>query len=76
MGDPANTQFTTATPGGPFSYPGPGTYNVRLIVTNGTCADTMTRPVVIIPEQIADFSISKNPVCKDEPFLVECDQQH
>ncbi len=70
MGDPANTQFTTATPGGPFSYPGPGTYTVRLIVTNGTCADTMTRPVVIIPEQIADFSISKNPVCKDEPFLL------
>ena len=70
MGDPANTQFTTATPPGPFSYPGPGTYNVRLIVTNGTCADTMIRPVVIIPEQIADFTISKNPVCKDQPFLL------
>ena len=70
MGDPANTQFTTATPGAPFSYPGPGTYNVTLIVTNGPCADTMTRPVVIIPEQLADFSISKNPVCKDEPFTL------
>jgi len=70
MGDPANTQYTTATPGGPFAYPGPGTYNVRLIVTNGGCADTIIRPVIIIPVQTADFSISKNPVCKNEPFLL------
>ena len=71
MGDPANTQYTTVTPGGPFAYPGPGTYNVRLIVVNGSCADTIIKPVVIIPEQKADFSISKNPVCKDEPFLLQ-----
>lgn len=68
MGDPANTQFTTITPPGPFSYPSPGTYNVRLIVVNGTCADTITKPVTIVPPQVADFSISKNPVCKNEPF--------
>ena len=68
MGDPANTAFTTATPGAPFVYPGPGTYNVTLIVTNGTCADTITKPVVIIPAQFADFRISKNPVCKNEFF--------
>lgn len=68
MGDPANTQFTTITPPGPFSYPAPGTYNVRLIVVNGTCADTITKPVTIVPPQTADFSISKNPVCKNEPF--------
>jgi gliding motility-associated-like protein len=68
MGDPANTQFTTATPGAPFAYPGPGTYNVTLIVTNGTCADTITKPVVIIPEQFADFMANKNPVCKNEFF--------
>jgi PKD repeat protein len=41
-----------------------------LIVTNGTCADTIIRPVIIIPVQTADFSISKNPVCKNEPFLL------
>jgi gliding motility-associated-like protein len=70
MGDPANTEFLTQTPGGPFSYPGPGTYNVTLIVANGTCADTITKPVVIIPNQLADFKISKNPVCANEPFLL------
>jgi gliding motility-associated-like protein len=68
MGDLANTQFLTPTPGAPFVYPGPGTYNVTLIVTNGTCADTITKPIVIIPEQFADFMISKNPVCKNEFF--------
>jgi gliding motility-associated-like protein len=70
MGDPADTRFTTITPGAPFLYPGPGTYNVTLIVTNGTCADTLTKPIVIIPPQIADFSIDKNPVCKNQPFAL------
>jgi gliding motility-associated-like protein len=68
MGDPANTQFLTPIPGAPFTYPGPGTYNVRLIATNGTCADTITKPVVIIPEQFADFSVNRNPVCKNQSF--------
>lgn len=68
MGDPAATVFTTPTPGAPFAYPGPGTYDVTLIVTNGTCADTITKPIVIIPEQLADFRTSKNPVCKNEFF--------
>lgn len=68
MGDPANTEFTTQNPPLAFSYPGPGTYNVTLIVQNGTCADTITKPIVIIPPQLADFTISKNPVCKNEFF--------
>ena len=70
MGDPAHTEFTTQTPGGPFSYPGPGTYNVTLIVVNGMCADTITKPVIIIPDQVADFTISKNPVCANERFIL------
>ena len=70
MGDPANTQFLTPVPGAPFVYPGPGTYNVTLIAFNGTCADTITKPVIIIPEQFADFSVSKNPVCKNEFFAL------
>jgi gliding motility-associated-like protein len=70
MGDPANTQFFTATPPAPFLYPGPGTYNVRLIVNNGTCSDTITKAVQIVPPQTADFAASKNPVCKGEPFTL------
>ena len=69
MGDPANTQFTTPTPPAPFSYPSPGTYNVTLTVTNGPCAYTVTKPVVVVDET-ADFSINKNPVCKNELFTL------
>jgi len=68
MGDPANTQFNVQNPP-PFSYPGPGTYNVTLTVTNGSCSYTTTRPVTIASEP-ADFSISRNPVCKNEVFTL------
>ena len=68
MGDAANTEFTTATPPA-FSYPSPGTYNVTLTVTNGPCSYTITNPVIIANE-LADFSINKNPVCKNETFTL------
>ncbi len=68
MGDAANTEFTTATPPA-FSYPSPGTYNVTLTVTNGPCSYTVTNPVIIANE-LADFSINKNPVCKNETFTL------
>lgn len=68
MGDPANTQFTVQNPP-PFSYPSPGTYNVTLTVTNGPCSYQKTRPVIIANEP-ADFSINKNPVCKNEIFTL------
>lgn len=68
MGDPANTQFTVKNPP-PFLYPGPGTYNVTLTVTNGTCSYTKTQPVTIASEP-ADFSINRNPVCKNEVFTL------
>lgn len=71
MGDPANTQFNTFEPGAPFSYPSPGTYNVRLIVENGECSDTITNRVQIIPEQVADFTVNKSGVCKDETFTLQ-----
>ncbi len=63
MGDPAATQFTSATPP-PFTYPGTGTYNVSLTVTNGACTFTVTNPVSIFDEK-ADFTINRNPVCKN-----------
>lgn len=68
MGDPANTQFAVQNPP-PFSYPSPGTYNVTLMVTNGTCSYQTTQPVIIADEP-ADFSIDKNPVCKNEIFTL------
>ena len=68
MGDPANTQFAVQNPP-PFFYPGPGTYNVTLTVTNGPCSYTTTNPVIIANEP-ADFSINKNPVCKNEVFTL------
>lgn len=68
MGDPANTQFSTQTPP-PFTYPGPGLYIVKLTVTNGPCSYTSLQNVVIADDQ-ASFSISKNPVCKNEVFTL------
>ncbi|MGZ8549369.1 MAG: PKD domain-containing protein, partial [Chitinophagaceae bacterium] len=68
MGDPANTQFMTATPP-VFAYPAPGIYNVTLTVTNGTCDYKVTK-AIIITDEIADFTITKNPVCKNETFTL------
>ncbi|MGZ8558430.1 MAG: PKD domain-containing protein [Chitinophagaceae bacterium] len=68
MGDPASTQFTTATPPA-FTYPSPGSYNVTLTVTNGTCSFTLTKPVIVVDEK-ADFSTNKNQVCKNETFTL------
>src|SRR5690606_20423708 len=71
MGDPAKTEYTTFVPPRPFNYPGTGTYNVRLIVVNGECADTTIKPVKIIAEQVADFTSPKTEVCKNEQFTFQ-----
>ncbi|MDP4262188.1 MAG: PKD domain-containing protein [Bacteroidota bacterium] len=68
MGDPANTQFSVQNPP-PFTYPSPGTYNVTLTVTNGPCSYQVTQPVTIANEP-ADFSINRNPVCRNETFTL------
>ena len=68
MGDPANTIITGAAPP-TFTYPSFGTYNVTLIVTNGACSYQVIKPVKVSDDK-ADFSISKNPVCKNEDFTL------
>jgi gliding motility-associated-like protein len=69
MGDPLNTVILGSTP--PlFTYPSAGIYNVTLKVTNGTvCSYIITKPVLVLQEK-ADFTISKNPVCKNELFVL------
>jgi gliding motility-associated-like protein len=68
MGDPANTIFFGLPPP-TFTYPAFGTYTATLIVTNGACSYTTTKNVVLVDEA-ADFTISKNPVCKSEVFTL------
>ncbi len=68
MGDPGNTIVFGAVPP-TFTYPAYGTYTATLIVTNGPCSYTTTKQVILVNE-IPAFSISKNPVCKNEVFTL------
>jgi len=69
MGDPANTTIPGAAPP-TFTYPGFGVYNVTLTVTNGPCSYTITKQIKVSDDK-ADFSINKNPVCKNDQFLLK-----
>jgi len=51
------------------SYSSLGTYNVTLNVTNGPCSYSSSKAIVLANEP-ANFSISKNPVCKNETFTL------
>ena len=51
------------------SYSSLGTYNVTLTVTNGSCSYSASKTLVLANEP-ADFTISKNPVCKNETFTL------
>ena len=51
------------------TYSSLGTYNVILNVTNGACSYSTTRAIVLANEP-ADFTISKNLVCKNETFTL------
>lgn len=68
FGDPANSTSTAANP--TFTYPALGTYNVRLTVTNGACAHTITLPVKLVAE-LADFTANKTTACKDETVIFD-----
>jgi gliding motility-associated-like protein len=51
------------------SYASFGSYNVKLTVTNGLCSYPITKPVKVSDDK-ADFTINKNPVCKNEIFTL------
>lgn len=74
MGDPLNSTFTGMPPA-PFVYPALGIYNVTLTVTNGACSYTKTKEVILLNET-ADFTISKNPVCKSEVFTLSANSSN
>ena len=59
---------------GPVNYP-PGTYAVTLVATNGGCSFTETQQIVIASE-LAEFTFSKNPVCKNETFTLTSSNQN
>jgi gliding motility-associated-like protein len=57
----------------PQTFTGPGIYPVRLTVTNGICTDDTLVNITITGES-AEFSITRNPVCKNEPFTMQATQ--
>jgi gliding motility-associated-like protein len=48
---------------GVHAYGTPGTYNVRLIVSDGTCADTIIHSITILPKPVATFTITPEKPC-------------
>jgi gliding motility-associated-like protein len=51
------------------NYAGPGTYPVKLTVTNGTCSFTYSTELKLAGD-VADFTISDAAVCKFEAFTL------
>ncbi len=63
---PGSHTSTTPPPGPIFyTYPSTGSYNVQLIVTNGSCLDTITKKIQLVSE-VADFGLTKTTICKNE----------
>jgi len=54
---------TDITEDGNHSYSTPGTYTVRLIISDGTCKDTITHIVKVVPGPVISFTISPHPAC-------------
>jgi gliding motility-associated-like protein len=66
FGDPANSTSSAFSP--TFAY-APGRYTVKLTVTNGPCSYTEQKTIDVVDE-LADFSINKTPVCRNETFTL------
>jgi PKD repeat protein len=53
----------TTTSDGSHIYTAGGTYNVRLIVFDGSCYDTVTHPITIYPSPATTFNITPSQPC-------------
>ncbi len=76
FGDGSPT-FTSTTP--PYlpplhTYPGYASYPVTLIVTDGVCVDTTSKPV-LVDNIIPSFTFSPSPVCENAPLLLSSTSQ-
>lgn len=64
-----NNTTDIATPSHTMIVSATSTTQVKLIVTNGICSDTVNRPVVMDNEVIAGFDMPAV-ICPEDPFLV------
>lgn len=46
-----------------------GTFPVKLVVSNGTCADSITKQVVLNHPLTADFTMSADSICQGKPII-------
>lgn len=60
---------TSILPNPSFTYPGIGTYTVKLTVTNGSCSHTLSK-TIDINNDFADFVTNKSNVCRNELFIL------
>lgn len=54
---------TDITEDGNHSYSTPGTYTVRLIISDGTCKDTITHVVKVVPSPVVSYTITPKQPC-------------
>lgn len=69
FGDPGNNSSSNIPPTAvTFNYPSLGVFNAQLIVTNGVCSDTITKPIQLINEK-ANFLMDKAAYCRNEKIV-------
>ncbi|RYZ23340.1 MAG: PKD domain-containing protein [Chitinophagaceae bacterium] len=59
-----STGFTDSLPNTSTSFPGPGTYTVKLVNTYSTCVDSSEKTFTINPVTLASFSVSDSARCQ------------
>lgn len=67
FGDENNIQSTDRDVN--FRYSSPGVYRARLEVTNGGCVSSIEQDIAV-PQLSADFTLSKDTICRNEPFVL------
>ena len=61
----SNSQAGTVT----HTYNNPGTFNVTLTTTLGSCVDTVIHPVTVHPVPVADFNPSATAICVNSTMV-------